>query len=320
MRLASLEVLGCPVCHGPLIPSEPRGSGFEEGSLRCAAEGISYPVADGIPRLVTAEGQARLRELTDEYSAVWRKDGWGGSTPEYLLALPYRDVTGREPSKWKVKARSLDALLALVAGLAAHRAADLGAGTGWLSYRLAQAGLDVYAVDMVLDEVLGLGAAGTYLRHGVSFERAQGDLSQPPFRAGSLDLVICNASLHYAPSVSETLAQVARILRPGGSFVVMNSPVHVDPRSRRKAEGDFRAHLVRQGASERLAASYHHFVRSELVASLEEAIGPVEEVRYDPGAWFRWTRRLKGMALRMELARFPILRARCESVRGPGSP
>ncbi len=308
--LPSLEVLGCPSCHAPLAADDRGGDSVGLHGLTCTRDGTRYPVAAGIPRLVKTERADSVRAFAREYSEVWRKDGWGGSDPAYLLALPYRDTSGRGSAKWRAKARSLDTLLPYVDRVGPRTVADLGCGMGWLAYHLARRGLQVYALDAVVDDVLGLQAAGEYLRHGVSFERVQGEITSPPFLNGVLDMVIYNASLHYAPSASDALSEAARILRPGGIAVVMNSPVHEDADSAARAEADFRDHLQGLGASDALVRTYHHFVRRDLVSAIEGQIGPVQELPYDPGIGFRWMRRAKGIALRMELARFPILWAR----------
>jgi SAM-dependent methyltransferase len=160
---------------------------------------------------------------------------------------------------------------------------------------------------MVQDEVLGLRAADVYLRAGAAFERIWGELERPPFQAGAFDAVICNASLHYAVSLEAAVAEVSRILRPGGVFVIMNSPIHNDAQSAARAERSFQRRLSMLGASDDLISRYHHFVRHELEIALLAAIGPPRLQRFDPGRSFRLTRRAKGILLRMELASFPIV-------------
>ncbi|MGQ0797646.1 MAG: methyltransferase domain-containing protein, partial [Methanobacteriota archaeon] len=182
-----------------------------------------------------------------------------------------------------------------------------GCGMGWLAARLAALGLETFAIDIVLDEVLGLKAAGAYLESGVYFERVQGELDRPPFRGGSMDLVICNASFHYAPDPDAVVDQADRVLRPGGAFVILNSPVHEDPRSAARAERDFRKHLLGLGADPDMVAGYSHLVRKELEDRLRRRFPSVHELPFDPGLLFRWTRTIKGLVLRMELASFPIL-------------
>ncbi|MGQ0796420.1 MAG: hypothetical protein ACT4OI_00940, partial [Methanobacteriota archaeon] len=94
-------------------------------------ENLSFPVLDGIPRLVRLDRAERLDAVARAYSAAWRTDGWGSPNPDYLRSLPYRDTTGRRSREWKVKKRSFDALAPVVAGREGHKVLDLGCGMGW---------------------------------------------------------------------------------------------------------------------------------------------------------------------------------------------
>lgn len=307
MRQESLAILACPRCMGPLSLSPADAGSWPAAELECAEEDLRFPVLAGIPQLVSPERAAAARAMAEAYSRVWQNDGWGCASPSYLLNLPDRDTTGRQSGKWRVKARSMDALFELFRSLAPHRVLDMGCGVGWLTDRLARRGYEAFGIDILQDDVLGLRAADTYLVAGSDFERIWGELERPPFQAGTFDAVVCNASLHYAASLELALAEVNRILRPRGVFVLMNSPVHDDAPSAERAERSFRRRLSRLGASENLVSRYHHLVRSRVEAALTKAIGPPRHQRFDPGASFRWIRRAKGVLLRMELASFPIV-------------
>src|SRR2546426_2815064 len=307
MRLASLAILACPECLGALSLPGVNSNSWPTSELECVDEKLRFPVIDGIPQLVRPERANAVQAMAENYSRVWQKDGWGSTSPLYLLNLPDRDTTGRQSGKWTVKARSMEALFDLFRALPPRRDLDLGCGVGWLTNRLARRGYAAFAVDIVQDNALGLRAANVYLRAGSVFERVWGELERPPFQAGTFDAVICNASLHYAPSLELTLAGVNRVLRPGGVFVVMNSPVHNEAQSAERAERSFRSQLSRLGASEYLVSGYHHFVQSRLEAALAATIGPPRNQRFDPGRGFRLSRRAKGILLGMELASFPII-------------
>jgi SAM-dependent methyltransferase len=103
--------------------------------------------------------------------------------------------------------------------------ADLGAGTGWLSYRLAQVGYRVVAVEASLDRDLGLGAAEVNYLSQVCFLSVQGNLECPPFLPATMALIILNASLHYAADLERTLEHTAHTLQPGGRLIVLDTPI-----------------------------------------------------------------------------------------------
>lgn len=310
VRAQAIEVLACPVCLGPLSPVDAKRDDIVTGALLCSRDSIAYEISDGIPNLVLPSRAEQTQAMASSYAAAWAKDGWGSLDPQYLFELPFRDRTRRRSTEWRLKARSLSALLRFLDGIQSKIIIDLGAGVGWLSYQLARLGGTVFATDLLLDKLLGLGAASLYVESGTFFERVRGDLERPPFRDRSADIVICNASLHYARNLEATLSEISRILVPGGLFMIMNSPVHRDVTSAARAEGDFRSHLERLGANAEVTSNYHHLVRETLESEIRSAVGPVGEVRFGTGRLFQSTRFVKSTVLRMELAGFPLIYAR----------
>ncbi|WP_214021580.1 methytransferase partner Trm112 [Methanoculleus sp.] len=54
MRRNLMEILCCPVCKGELFLTVTEEGGGEvlEGTLRCAACSVDYPISEGIPNLL----------------------------------------------------------------------------------------------------------------------------------------------------------------------------------------------------------------------------------------------------------------------------
>jgi len=306
MQSRALKVLACPECFLPFAEVTHASGAHDRGILRCG-QGHEFEVAGGVPMLVRESDRPRLRAFADSYGLAWAKDGWGSPDITYLASLPFRDVTRRRTIEWKLKARSMVALLGALDPHERPCVFDLGCGNGWLSHQLAIRGHDVYALDVALDDVVGLGAAGAYVRLGPPFQRVWADLERLPIQSSSTDAVVCNASLHYVHDIRAALQNIARVLRSGGLLAILNSPVHSSQTSAARAQADFRARLRGLGASHEVVSTYRHFVRSELISDVFAAVGPVEEVRFGSGLRFRWSRRLKSLALQMELASFPIL-------------
>lgn len=152
-----------------------------------------------------------------------------------LLALPY--VRGGPLARqWAVRARSFDRLVRhVVVPLERARAprplsiVDLGAGNGWLCYRLALRGHRCVALDWRADSVDGLGAAAPYGKHlPVAFPRIAASFDAIPL-AGRYDLVVFNAAIHYAVDLPHTIAEAARVTAPGGRIVILDSPFYRKP-------------------------------------------------------------------------------------------
>jgi len=103
-------------------------------------------------------------------------------------------------------------------------AADLGCGPGQLVIELARRspGLHVTGIDLS-DEMIARGqdnARRAGVAERVSFRR--GAAQQIPFPDASLDLVVSTLSLHHWSDPVAVLDEIARVLRPGGSFLIFD--------------------------------------------------------------------------------------------------
>lgn len=173
-----------------------------------------------------------------------------------LLALPYL-ATGPQARQWSVRARSYDAFVARVLRpLHVERGRaltllDVGAGSAWLSARTAREGHASVAIDVRSDDVDGLGAGSPFVATSEGrLQRIAGSFDALPVADASADLVVFNASLHYAVDLPTTLAESCRVLGAGGRIAIVDSPFY--PRDadgqamvaekRRTAQETFGAH------------------------------------------------------------------------------
>lgn len=100
-----------------------------------------------------------------------------------------------------------------------EQALDLACGTGLMALMLAQVvdkvvGCDV-TVEMLRRSEAAAIAAGV---QNVSFVAAEA--SELPFDDGAFDLVTSRTAFHHFPDPHRALAEVARVLRQGGRFVI----------------------------------------------------------------------------------------------------
>lgn len=223
------EPLGCPNCHGALTHTKDRGS-----PLVCPECDCCFAVQGNVLVLLRQQDADCLTKFSHRYHRARLQEGWQPLTRDEALALPYGQPSSHPSLYWQVRRQTFSALMYLLAREgptpANGPAADLGAGTGWLSYRLAQLGYRVLAVDASPDPDWGLGAAERYYLPRQRFWLALGNLEDPPLQSGQLGLILFNASLHYASDLMATLRQAARALQRGGRLVILDTPISHQPR------------------------------------------------------------------------------------------
>ena len=102
-------------------------------------------------------------------------------------------------------------------------AADIGAGTGFISKGLIQKGLQVIAVDQseaILKEMKRKFAGIETIDYRV------GQAQNLPIPDATVDYAFANMYLHHVESPSEAIAEMVRILKPGGKLVITDLDEH----------------------------------------------------------------------------------------------
>ena len=242
----SVVHLQCPVCHqGPCRPalhSEPS----------CLACGYVFSECDGIYNALPPPRESSFQQFVHDYESVRAKEGRGASSADYYLALPFKDLTGRNVWQWHIRARTFRSMEKHLLPKIEHSyprgfdVLDVGAGNGWLSYRLAQRGHRPVAVDLLVNDRDGLGAARHYFQLVPPFLRFKAEMDCLPFMPAQFDVVIFNASLHYSVDYRITLQEALRCLRRDGHLIVADSPFYWREESGQKMLEEKRAAFNRQ--------------------------------------------------------------------------
>jgi ubiquinone/menaquinone biosynthesis C-methylase UbiE len=99
---------------------------------------------------------------------------------------------------------------------------DVGCGTGLLASKLRAClpHIKVCGVDLV-SEMLMKGQSRWRLHRGHVFP-VQGDSERLPFASGTFDIVTCSNSFHHYPRQDRAIAEMRRVLRPGGRLMVVD--------------------------------------------------------------------------------------------------
>ena len=186
-----------------------------------------------------------------------------------------RTFFGRVADRWDEVRDTLfggDFTAASVAALLDRRlvVADLGCGTGATAQQLAPAVGQVIAVD---HETVMLEAARARLEGVDNVDLRLGDLTRLPIEDASVDRALAMLVLHHVEALDAAFREIRRILRPGGSLVVLDMTAH-DRESYRHTMGHVhlgfsRAMLAGLAEQAGLSLAYHH-----LLTPAPQAQGP----------------------------------------------
>jgi SAM-dependent methyltransferase len=152
-----------------------------------------------------------------------------GAGQAYLREVQYRD-SSRLAARARLHVKYGTAPVAWFPWLATQvpwprdaQVLEVGCGAGWMWAEAAArlpGDLDLTLTDlspgMVAEALDRVGSLGRYRR---TIGRVA-DVQELPFRPGSFDVVLANYVLHHVPDAGRAVAEMARVLRPGGVAVV----------------------------------------------------------------------------------------------------
>ena len=201
----------------------PRCKAEVEG-LQCSYCQFQMEIHNGIVRALPPERVAYYAKFIADYERIRAAEGRGSEGAEFYLSLPYKDTSGRNSHQWEIRSRSYEFLIKHLLKPLCGRGSilDLGAGNCWMSFRLALLGYGMVAVDLLTNENDGLGAAEHFHKHlPIPISRFQAEAAHLPFRDGQFDVIIFNASFHYAEDYEAVLSEALRCLKPGGRLIAL---------------------------------------------------------------------------------------------------
>ncbi len=253
-----------------------------------------------------------LGQFVREYRTVRRAEGWGSQDAAYYRALPYRDLSGRYPGIWRIRARSYvvfinEILRPLERKKTPLRILDLGAGNGWLAYRLARRGHEVIAIDVLEDRLDGLGAIRQYAG-GTRVLPLQAEFDHLPIAPESADIAIFDAAFHYSTNYATTLRESLRVLQPRGTLVILDSPMYSDPTSGMRMVQEREARFSATYGFASNALGHEHFLTPERLDQLSAQLS-LSWRTYQPRLDVRTAveRKFNGLRAGREPARFPVI-------------
>ncbi|KAG2583787.1 uncharacterized methyltransferase At1g78140, chloroplastic-like [Panicum virgatum] len=218
-----LSKLACPICYYPLVSASDQSG--DASSLECSTCKKVYPNKQDYWDLTVAVGSSEYSEsmpaatelfrtplVSFLYERGWRQNfiwgGFPGLEREFEMAKTYLKPT--------------------IGGTVV----DASCGSGLFSRLFVKSGLYSLVVALDFSENM-LKQCNEYIKQeNISDERLElvrADISRLPFVSGSIDAVHAGAAIHCWPSPACAVAEISRVLRPGGVFVASTFVADIIP-------------------------------------------------------------------------------------------
>lgn len=279
-------------------------------ALDCPFCGLMMRTRRGIVHALPPDRASHFARFVSDYERIREAEGRGSASDEFYLNLPFRDISGANQKHWKIRARTYEHLMNHVFAASARgcKVLDLGAGNGWLSYRMTLAGFQPVAVDLLTNNFDGLGAA-THFEARVPglFPRFQAELACLPFQDDEFDAAVFNASFHYAEDFSRSLGEALRCVKPGGVVVIADTPWYARDESGHAMLAERRESFLQRYGTASDSINCLEYLTNYRLRMLSEQLSIEWQILYPRYGW-RWAlrpvmARLRG---RREPSRFRI--------------
>lgn len=146
-----------------------------------------------------------------------------GHANEHMNKRPFEELVANFESPERAEWQKPDSVIAFLGDLEGKTVMDIGSGTGYFSFRMAEAGANVICADV--DERFLNYIAERRAEKGLT--EAQVETRKVPYdssklQEGEADLVIIVNTYHHIENREDYFAEVKRGLKPGGRLVVID--------------------------------------------------------------------------------------------------
>lgn len=208
-----LYLLRCPDCNGSLV--------VDIDDLNCTECRRHFPGTDqtGVSLLPQQISQTDARIQTfwaDTYSQWYETDDASWTAESLLEQLTLLEDLFRRRNHLAVVEMDLETL-------SGQSVLEIGSGSGGHSALFRKYGAHMTSVDLTAPRVRSTGLKYQLLDSitpgsGIAIQADAGNL---PFANNSFDIVYSNGVLHHAEDTQRCIGEVFRVLKPGGTAVIM---------------------------------------------------------------------------------------------------
>jgi SAM-dependent methyltransferase len=207
-------LLACPICHGPLV------------DLACTSCHVTFSVNHGVPSFICRE----MYPSDEAYASALRIiDFWGAGWEKRLAEPEHKSLFELDEDglkKWAAEdiefQKSSDSLLGVdlpMDSLKGKIALNIGTGAGTEALLLSVSRAYCIAMDVTAQ-------AAHAAEHFIRKVRGEGmgiqaDARFIPLRDSSVDVVYSSGVLHHSPDMARSIAEIHRVLMPGGKAYIM---------------------------------------------------------------------------------------------------
>ena len=235
MKVEILKFLRCPSCRNNSLSLKEKIDDqieVKSGRIVCNRCNVDYKIEDGIIDFLNTANENILRErkamdddeyITDEGGNKYRiTNEIIQKFKDKFLSLPEGDGTYffKRGGSFQSTAESSDRFYSALADLrltGKERILEIGACFSYASFKFAKKGCSVVAMDISNY----LKVSGLYIEEAY-FDRVFSDMHYMPFIDDSFDIVFGSAILHHSKNLKVAFKEIRRVLRPGGSLVLIN--------------------------------------------------------------------------------------------------
>lgn len=274
----------CPICKKPIAQN------VQEDKIVCQECGGQFSKENNIWNFLPPERIKLYSRFIREYETVRMGEMRGSHNIDYYRKLPFQDTTGRFTGDWGIRSRTFTTFLEKVLipfeseQQSPLRILDQGAGNCWLSYQLAKRGHTLGAIDLLVNDWDGLGAAKYYDK---DFLCLQAEFGNIPIADTQVDLIIFNASFHYTEQAEDTLVEALRVLSYPGKIIIMDTPIYTQAESGEKMVAERQAEFISEFGFPSNSLSSENFLTYRRIEELGQSVGIRWNIIY-PYYGLRW--------------------------------